>query len=590
MEKSMKLSIDDYERAIVRIFYKNEDKAIAIGTGFLVTPGYVLTCAHVVLQALGISASDFGISDTPLGKHITLDFPITNSDRITAEVVAWRPFSIDRGDIAGLRLLTIAPHQSKPIPIIRCSYEEIQNQRHAVYGFANDNGDRTDSYKPKSNAPGGRFQLHKVDENPPDEMIQAGFSGAPVWNYERNAVIGMVATAALSKDQRSKAFAIHEESLNPVMQELFARSLHDLICFHLESAYPAVKDVIEKALWLCDTDGNRTKSEDLLHRLLYLGELSNRGWKQGELEIDRLTQFAMFLTVIDGLPKELVHEIAEWIKFRGFDYNALYVKANSYRQDRKVFSTEASAHLVVQIRPDEQDVQDIYVSIWVIDNRDCYDLLEPYPPLVREQKVVFTELPTFLETWLQEESDLTHPMIHCFVARHLLGSNLDACETESGLTLGNQYKLVMRTDLTQSPIGRRYYTLWQKKWKSFEGKQHSIAREVFVRSDCRDRRQLYTQLISAEMAILENVSYDQVEDIFKFIAEKVALPIVLWVRQDELSNELDRILDCPSINLPEKVFQERLQAMDESCLGYHLSLVWEDPKVIPPTMFMPLMQ
>ena len=596
----MTFGIDDYEKAIARIF---DHQGHVIGTGFLVAPGYVLTCAHVVLQAIDdqFDAENNDASVAPVGAIITLDFPMTNAngDMIQAEVVAWRPYRIDRDDIAGLKLLAETPQQSNPMPMIRCTWTDIQAQRHAVYGFANDNGDRTDDYKPKSSAPGGRFQLRRAGDDPSDEMIQAGFSGAPVWNYDRGGVIGMVATAALSKDQRSKAFAISTESLHPVIQELFAHSLNDCIHSHLEVARQRVQSAIETAFWLCDTDGDRTTSNDLLYRLQYVGMLSNREWQQDGREIDRLTQFAVFLVVMDGLPEELVNDITAWVKFRNFDFDALYVEANRYRQKRQVSSIGASAHLVVHIRQGEQDVNqavnDVCVSIWVINDRDHYDPLEPHPVCVQDQVMAFTELPIFLETWLQEESNLDNPMIHCFVARHLLGCDLDACETDSGLTLGNQYRLVMRTYLTESQMRSQYSTRWHGKWQSLESKwQSTDSREAYVCLDCSDRRKLYKQLRSskAEIAILENLSDDQVGNVFQFIADKAALPVALWARRAELRNELDRVLDGPIIDLPERIFRERLEAMDgdEISLGYHLSVVWEDCKIIPPTMVMPLSQ
>lgn len=577
----MTFGVDDYEKAIARIF---DAQGNVVGTGFLVAPGYVLTCAHVVLQAIGTNfdAENYDAAVVPVGNIITLDFPMANGAPIQAEVLnAWRPYRINGDDIAGLKLLAVPPQQSRPMPMLRCSCADIQNQRHAVYGFANDNGDRTDAYKPKSNAPGGRFQLCKAGDDSLDETIEAGFSGAPVWNYDRGGVIGMVATAALAKDHRSKAYAISVDSLHPVIQELFAHSLHDCIRSHLLTARSQVQNAIKKAFWLCDSDGNSQSSNDLLDRLLHLTKLPNRQWQQHGEEIDRLTQFAMFLVIIDGLPQDLVNQITDWVKFCKFDFDALYVKANRYRQERDVSAKEASVHLIVQITPDEQDAEKMSVSIWAID--DGHDLLQPPPPLVQDRDVVFTQLPSFLENWLEEESALADPMIHCFVARHRLGCDLDACETESGLTLGKQYKLVMRTDLNQSPTGQQYHKRWRSKWQSLESKLQSTARETFVRSDCRDKNQLFDQLRLAETAILENLGHDRVDEVFKFIAKKVALPVALWVRQDDLAPELDRILDCSIIDLPERILAERIAARDDTPLGNHLSLVWEDPNVIPPT-------
>lgn len=588
MAEQVELSRDDYERAIARIFFTKPDtgQKTVVGTGFLVAPGYVLTCAHVVLQALGYHGKgQFEAAPAPLQQIIILEFPVASSQPIEAEVVAWEPYAIDQGDIAGLKLLTAAPPSLQPIPLIRCRCEEIQNQPHGVYGFADDVGNRTDAYRPKANAAGGRFQLWKAGNNPPDETIQAGFSGAAVWNEERRGAIGMIATAAVSKNDRSQAYAIGEELLNPLVQTLFARSLYDCL---QENLTPAMYRAIEKAFWLCDTDGDRSGRDALLDQLLHLAQLPSRGWQQEGREVDRLTQWALLLSVMDGLPQRLVDDLEAWVALRQFDFNELYKQANRYRQERQVSSGNTPEHLMVQIKPDEQDAANVKLWVWVIGDRDRYDPLNPPEPRLKDEIVPWREVPQFLETWLEEESDLDEPMLHCFVARQYLGWDLDAQETQDGFTLGSQYKLVMRTDLSQSPTGKRYHSLWKKQWEAVERRQRETARSTFVRGDCSNNRpRLFQQLRNAEMAILENLPGDQVDEIFRFLARKGCWPIVLWARHHEGCEQLDPLLDCAVIDLPEQVYNARLDSLEpepgEDALGCHLTLVWEDFKVIPPT-------
>lgn len=587
MAAQVTLSREDYEHAIARIFYNGDDgKRTVVGTGFLVAPGYVLTCAHVVLQAMGVNEDKFDAYDEAPTDEIALDF-LPNDYAISAQVVAWQPYcGIEKGDMAVLKLLASPPERARPIPILRCSCQEIEHEEHSVYGFAKESGDRSDAYKPKANAAGGRFQFHKKDD-PQDDTIESGFSGAPVWNDARKCVVGMVATAWVpktTKDQRSKAYAIPEEQLNSTLREVFACSLHDLIERGLREAGSKVRNAIEMALRLC-AEG-RAESDTLLGRFQDLTGLSNRDWQQESRDVDRLTQFAVFLAVMDGLPPTLRQGLEDWVNFRRFNFDQLYKQANQERQDRQVSSAYAPEHLIVQIKPDEQNKTNVKVWLWVIGNRNLYDPLEPPQPRVKDKVVPFAELHNFLETWLEEESDLESPMVHCFVARRLLGYELDASETDDGLTLGNQYKLVMRTDLSQSPTGRQYYARWQQKWEALERKQQSQARDNFVRSDCSNKARLLKQLKSAEMAILENLPSDRVEETFEFLAKKVGLPVALWSRQETLCQELDRLLDCAVINLPERVYEERSETLDceeDSHLGYHLSLVWEDFKVVPPT-------
>ncbi|WP_037792946.1 trypsin-like peptidase domain-containing protein, partial [Streptomyces sp. Mg1] len=71
------------------------------GVGFLIAPDLVITCAHVVRDALGPPREHTG---APAGE-LTLDRPLAGPGRAAAEVAHWAPPRPDRtGDIAVLRL------------------------------------------------------------------------------------------------------------------------------------------------------------------------------------------------------------------------------------------------------------------------------------------------------------------------------------------------------------------------------------------------------------------------------------------------------------------------------------------------------
>ena len=110
--------------AIARIF-DNEDKPGVVGTGFLVAPGYVITCAHVVLEAMGIERNEFSApayQEIPTAE-IYLDFPVEASGQtLRAKVVVWEPYELHSGDIAGLKLLDPVPHtEIQPIRVLPLS-------------------------------------------------------------------------------------------------------------------------------------------------------------------------------------------------------------------------------------------------------------------------------------------------------------------------------------------------------------------------------------------------------------------------------------------------------------------------------------
>ena len=77
---------DDFKTVnpiIARIY---NDKDIIIGTGFLISPHRLLTCAHVVIQALGIEKTT-EIPQDPI------KFDLPRHRLLTAKVIFWQPCS-----------------------------------------------------------------------------------------------------------------------------------------------------------------------------------------------------------------------------------------------------------------------------------------------------------------------------------------------------------------------------------------------------------------------------------------------------------------------------------------------------------------
>jgi len=106
--------------AIVRI---RDTNGRVVGAGFLVGQRQVLTCAHVVAQALGLpddtpEAQKPGFSEKT---RFLLDFPLVAPDqRLAARVVCWQPAHPDgSGDVAGLELADDPPAGASPVRLVK---------------------------------------------------------------------------------------------------------------------------------------------------------------------------------------------------------------------------------------------------------------------------------------------------------------------------------------------------------------------------------------------------------------------------------------------------------------------------------------
>lgn len=95
---------ESIDTALVRIRMQSGD---VVGAGFLVGERHILTCAHVIGQALGLNDDT---PDTPTST-VSLDFPqLALHTLLSAKVVFWSPVQENgQGDIAGLELLDAPP-------------------------------------------------------------------------------------------------------------------------------------------------------------------------------------------------------------------------------------------------------------------------------------------------------------------------------------------------------------------------------------------------------------------------------------------------------------------------------------------------
>jgi hypothetical protein len=180
----------------------------AVGAGFLVGPKLIVTCAHVVCDALRL---DRFVSKPPLDE-VQMDFPCTASKQLfQARVVLWKPdANSSDGDVAGLELTCDPPPDSRPVELLPAV--DVEGNRFKALGFPDgfDGGVWARGVMRNDHTAKNWIQIEDVKTQ--GQRIQQGFSGSPVWNRTQKGVVGMV--VASDKDPQTKtAFAIPTESL-----------------------------------------------------------------------------------------------------------------------------------------------------------------------------------------------------------------------------------------------------------------------------------------------------------------------------------------------------------------------------------------
>ncbi|HLX57756.1 MAG TPA: serine protease [Ktedonobacteraceae bacterium] len=185
-----------------------------VGAGFLVDTRHILTCAHVIAQALDIADDS---PDTP-ASTVSLDFPqLASHTLLTARVVFWEPVQSDgQGDIAGLELLDEPPTGAAAVHFTPA--DQVWEHPFRALGFPSGYDDGIWATGRLLGRQGTRWiQIEGVEV--PGFAVIAGFSGAPVWDTQAQGVVGMVVASGQQAAAKA-AFVIPADVLKAEWPQL----------------------------------------------------------------------------------------------------------------------------------------------------------------------------------------------------------------------------------------------------------------------------------------------------------------------------------------------------------------------------------
>ncbi|AUH40496.1 nSTAND1 domain-containing NTPase [Streptomyces sp. CMB-StM0423] len=199
---------DALASSVVRVTGQN---GALSGAGFLVAADLVLTCAHVVSDALDQPRHE----TVPTGKVVNVELPLAERrDGVgpgvwSAEVEHWVPIRAGHaGDIAVLRLREAIPF-AHPLPMVDAA--SVWNHGARAVGFTGGEPGETWFRGKLSGATSeGWLQLSRADGQ--TVHVQRGFSGSPVWDNELGAVVGLLVAAQPQQDAQ-QAYVLRTRSV-----------------------------------------------------------------------------------------------------------------------------------------------------------------------------------------------------------------------------------------------------------------------------------------------------------------------------------------------------------------------------------------
>ena len=152
-----------------------------VGSGFLIDENRLITCAHIVTNALKVK----GISQEAPTDNLTVDFPLIEPNQLLqASVIAWIP----KDDVAVLKIIGKPPSEAKALDLI--DQPIIQGHEFRAFGFP--------TYLPNGIWASGNLntdvegKLLLEYSGTTGTTIQTGFSGGPVWDEALQGVVGMI--------------------------------------------------------------------------------------------------------------------------------------------------------------------------------------------------------------------------------------------------------------------------------------------------------------------------------------------------------------------------------------------------------------
>ena len=196
-------------------------------------------------------------------------------------------------------------------------------------------------------------------------------------------------------------------------------------------------------------------------------------------------------------------------------------------------------------------------------------------------------------------------LVEIFLPKQLMNSDIDSWrlqEDKQRPLFGTRYPVILRSSDRLTP---QYLCnlVQKKKWEAVERLLQTTAMPAFCEGDPSDINKLYVQaekysvpdkldtkdVVGLKLTHPASVADEELEDLFEAILMDSALPIMIWARQSEVGLEcsasINQILGCVLEQLPEELKSHRLEAFGNKqvChIGNHLSLLWDDPHLIPP--------
>jgi vWA-MoxR associated protein C-terminal domain/Trypsin-like peptidase domain/vWA-MoxR associated protein middle region (VMAP-M) 1 len=602
-----------------------------VGCGFAVTSRYILTCAHVVNAALGGRTGEDAQS-WPLSElKISFPYLMKPGSFLTAKVVYWKPATYDvqklpsanlgiEEDIAGLELLDLLPN----IESVQLETAIAQAQ-FQIFGYPKKTPQGAGAEgKIRVPLPMGWCQLDGTCSE--GLWAEPGYSGGAVWDHQTGAVYGMVVAAKLRDDGRKIAYMIPSQKLQPAIATL--RLLEALLCHQVSPE--DLSKIYRAAYQLCcppDWHLGRPSPELLsaiLHELQEMGD-SDIVLASGQ-RVSRSVEFAARLAIYPNMPMDA---LLQWLQaqsseFGALEFGALIERFRPTEADRKQQQlAEPCLIFVVSSEKAPYETE----AFWLPDARsydpenlqtyqkvDCWDFEKEQETIADLPGCSLAELPDRLSGYFKTCVERDLPVeclerLEVLLPLALMHEPIELWSLThnrySETIPASEFQVVVRcSERITSAYRKDCLAKWKINWDRLQSRlgapSHTSMQEVAPSAKAQQLSAHYTKAQSVVGFKLSNVPQRQ----FFEALLGAAAPVAIWLRQAPRPAMGQTTGDCRSVlqwldifllecqvgQLPCHALGVRAEAIanldepddDRFMLGHHLSLLWENPKLLPP--------
>ena len=607
----MKVMKSSPELFVVRIYGKQE----VVGAGFLVSDEYILTCAHVVAEALG-NNNGYSKQKPSQEQEVKLDFPIIKTpnnkpiEPLTAKVEFWLPANDHHfpEDIAVLKLIQSPPKKAQAAVLSMTQYQ-LDRHKFGAYGFppGKDHAVWAEGVITKRVGQ-GRIQLNGLNTQ---YSLKGGFSGTPIWDKNLGAVVGIAVSAEKLQPDVKAAFMIPTELLLKAWDKLLE------VC-SLDSRISSLIGLLEPYFEDCKFEDFKYQIEIAYKKSLPQLAISNfpdsiaeivrsLDTRENDSEDDCscLEKFVGYLLLSlknSDLKGKLHQLLTNWLNsYLGDERREdLLGLLKSKEQREKLFNENKKPCLIAAIFEDNNFYT---VEGWLIEDvrnyqpieeAGCYCLTDESNKKITDRKL--SNLREIINLFI--DKSISHCLqniakIQFFLPPKLIFNNLECLyslilnpERYFKQTINAEYEISIRLSPRLRGAGKDLIVKWFNKGGFLIQQQMQPAVNIVKNQNCSVPNELFNELDSPNIVAVRLNKVIQKSKLEWVIAAflETGIPLALWMRKEieglNCCQALEEICqDCCLEELSENI---KNRSRTTPHIGNCLSLLWDDPTLVPP--------